>query len=121
MTKEEEVMGFLGDRVFDPILDSPQASKGLKSGVRMTRTRMQKRDAAGMVAYYWSAIIGTDRSTKFARQMRAEGSRASKRCSMNSGIASTVVGCDRDLHRGLGLALSPAGRFRRLRRRPSTV
>ena len=73
MTKEEEVMNFLQDRVFDPILDSAEASKGLKSGVRLTMTRMQRRDTAGMVAYYWSAIIGTDRSTKPARQMRAEG------------------------------------------------
>jgi hypothetical protein len=73
MTKEEEVMDFLRDRVFDLILDSPQASKALKSGVRLTMTRMQQRDAAGMVAYYWSAIIGTDRSIRFAHQMRAEG------------------------------------------------
>jgi hypothetical protein len=73
MTKEEEVMDFLQDRVFDPILDSPEASKGLKSGVRLTMTRMQRRDAAGILAYYWSAIVGTDHSTRFARQMRAEG------------------------------------------------
>ena len=73
MTKEDDVMDFLQDRVFGPILESPKASKGLKSGVRLTITRMRQRDAAGMVAYYWSAIIGTDHSTKFAKQMRAEG------------------------------------------------
>jgi len=44
-----------------------------KKGVRLTITRMQQRDAAGMVHYYWSAIIGTERSTEFARMMREEG------------------------------------------------
>jgi predicted glycosyl hydrolase (DUF1957 family) len=73
MTKEDELMGFLSDRVFDPILDSPKASKSLKLGVRMTIMRMRQRDAAGIVAYYWSAIIGTEKSTKFAEMMRAEG------------------------------------------------
>jgi hypothetical protein len=66
-------MHFLQDRVFDPILDSPEASKGLKSGVRLTMMRMEQRDAEGMVAYYWSAITGTENSTRFAHQMRAEG------------------------------------------------
>lgn len=73
MTKEHEVMAFLSHHVFDPILDSPSASESLKKGVRLTITRMRQRDAAGMVHYYWSAIIGTDRSTEFARMMRAEG------------------------------------------------
>ncbi len=73
MTKEHEVMACLSHHVFDPILDSSSASESLKKGVRLTMTWMLQRDAAGMVHYYWSVIIGTDRSTKFARMMRAEG------------------------------------------------
>jgi len=34
---------------------------------------MEERDPAGIVQYYWSAIVATERSTEFARQMRAEG------------------------------------------------
>jgi hypothetical protein len=34
---------------------------------------MQERDAAGMVQYYWGAIIGTERSIGFAARMRNEG------------------------------------------------
>jgi hypothetical protein len=34
---------------------------------------MKQRDAMGMIQYYWSAIIGTERSTAFAREMRKEG------------------------------------------------
>ena len=35
--------------------------------------RMNERDAKGKIQYYWSAIIGTERSTEFARKMREEG------------------------------------------------
>ena len=71
--KEQEIMAFLHENVFDPILTSPLASNSLKQGVRLTIMRMEQRDALGMIRYYWSAIIGTDRSTTFARQMREEG------------------------------------------------
>ena len=73
MTKEQEIMQFLHDNVFNPILNSPDASNTLKQGVRYTIMRMNKLDARGMRQYYWSAISGTERSTKFARQMRDEG------------------------------------------------
>lgn len=73
MSKEDEIMDFLHANVFDPILASPTASARLKQGVRLTITRMSQRDAVGMMSYYWSAIIGTDRSTKFAEEMRREG------------------------------------------------
>lgn len=73
MTKEEELLAFLHEHVFDPILNSPVASHSLKSGVRRTIERMKQRNATGMIQYYWSAVIGTERSTKFAREMRKEG------------------------------------------------
>lgn len=66
-------MDFLHDRVFDPILASPQASKPLKRGTRFTIMRMEERDAVGMVSYYWSAIVGTDPSIAFAARLRSEG------------------------------------------------
>jgi hypothetical protein len=71
--KERQIMDFLHERVFDPILASPQASETLKRGVRYTIMGMEERNALGMVQYYWSAIIGTDPSIHFAAQMRAEG------------------------------------------------
>jgi len=73
MTKEQEIMAFLQHRVFDPILDSSTASNELKQGVRLTIVRMNQRDAAGIIQYYWSAIIGTERSVGFAHRMRQEG------------------------------------------------
>lgn len=71
--KEQEIMDFLHERIFGPVLASPDASASLKSGIRLTMARMEQRDAAGMIQYYWSAIIGTERSIGFAARMREEG------------------------------------------------
>lgn len=71
--KEQEIMRFLHETVFDPILASPKASKKLKQGVRLTITRLEQLDAPRMVNYYWNAIKGTERSKGFAALMRKEG------------------------------------------------
>jgi hypothetical protein len=71
--KEQEIMDFLHERIFDPILQSSAASEKLKQGVRYTIMRMEQHDAAGMMQYYWSAIIGTEKSIGFAALMRREG------------------------------------------------
>lgn len=71
--KEQQIMDYLHEHIFDPILASPVASDALKQGIRYTIMRMEQRDAAGMVHYFWSAIIGTERSIGFAARMKAEG------------------------------------------------
>ena len=71
--KEQEIMDFLHERVFDSILASPNASAELKQGVRLTIVRMEQRDATGMLDYYWAAMKGTQRSIGFAARMRNEG------------------------------------------------
>jgi hypothetical protein len=71
--EEAEIMEFLHNRVFQPVLASAAASERLKQGVRLTITRMSQRNAAGMIHYFWSAVVGTERSTSFATQMRREG------------------------------------------------
>lgn len=38
----------------------------------MTRMRMKERDAKGMISYYWSAIVGTERSVGFAKKLKDE-------------------------------------------------
>ncbi len=72
-TKEQQIMAFLHAKVFDPVLVSPTASDRLKQGIRQTVMRLGQRDAAGMIHFFWSAIIGTERSTRFAALMRKEG------------------------------------------------
>lgn len=73
MSDKEEIMFFLHKRVFDPILESKTASNELKQGVRLTIMRMNERDAIGMIQYFWSAIVGTEKSTKFAKMLKREG------------------------------------------------
>jgi len=73
MTKEEEIMAFLHQRVFDPVLKSPNASRSIKSGVNLTIARMAQRNAEGMIQYFWSAIVGTEHSVHFADLMKEEG------------------------------------------------
>jgi hypothetical protein len=72
--KERQIMDFLHARVFDPILTSAHASKDLKTGVNYTIMRMeQRKNAFGMVNYFWAAMKGTERSIGFAEKMRREG------------------------------------------------
>lgn len=62
--KKRGVLHFLHENVFDLILDSENASNRLKQGVRLTITRMEDLDSAKIVQYYWSAVVGTERSTE---------------------------------------------------------
>lgn len=71
--KQKEIMDFLHERIFNPILESSQASSELKSGIRLTNNRMERLSAEKMIQYYWSAIIGTERRIGFAARMRQEG------------------------------------------------
>jgi len=71
--KQQQIMSYLHEHVFDPVLTSPTASDPLKSGIRLTIMRMEKLEAPKMVQYFWSAIIGTERSIGFAARMRDEG------------------------------------------------
>src|SRR6266436_382010 len=72
-SKEREIINFLHAHVFDRILESPDASNDLKEGVHRTIIRLEERDSVGMIHYYWSSIVGTDRAVTFATRMREEG------------------------------------------------
>lgn len=66
-------MCFLHAHVFEPVLLSPSASISIKQGIRQTIMRMERRDVAGMVRFFWVAVIGTERSIGFAASMKKEG------------------------------------------------
>ena len=72
MKKEDEIIQFLDDRIFNPILNSETASDSLQRGARMTRMRMRERDAKGMISYYWSAIVETKKCIGFAKKLKEE-------------------------------------------------
>ena len=72
MTKEDELMDFLHKRVFDPILESKNASPNVKSGVNLTIARMNKLSADKMVQYFWSSIAG-ENGIMFSEKIKADG------------------------------------------------
>lgn len=71
MTKEDELMNFLTTKVFGPILDSPNASRELKSGVHLTMGRLRQRDAKGMIQYYWSCLAD-ETAIRFSKEIKRE-------------------------------------------------
>lgn len=71
MTKEQEVMMYLHEKVFDPILNSTTAPSNIKSGVNLTIARMNKLSANKMVQYFWSALA-TENAIAFSKQLKAE-------------------------------------------------
>lgn len=73
MTKEEEIMEFLNDRVFNPILASSSIPANIKKGVRITSVRMGGLDARGIIDFFWSAMKGTEKSIPFSEKMKEEG------------------------------------------------
>lgn len=73
VSKERQIMSYLEERVFNPVLETPRASAKLKNGVRYTIMRLNQRDAAGMVSYFWSAIAGTEKAISFSALMKKEG------------------------------------------------
>jgi len=72
MTKEQELMLFLHEKVFDPVLNSKTASSKIKSGINLTIGRMNKLNAEKMVHYFWSALA-TENAITFSKYMKAEG------------------------------------------------
>lgn len=71
MTKEE-IMDFLHEKVFDPILDSRTALPKTKSGVNLTVARMSRLSAEKMIQYFWSALV-MENAQRFADELKAEG------------------------------------------------
>jgi len=69
--KEKEILDFLHQRVFNPILDSPTSSSNTKSGVRLTIARMNKLTAERMIHYFWSALA-TDNAIQFSKRLKDE-------------------------------------------------
>ena len=72
MKKEDEIMAFLHEKIFDPVLYSKEHSDAAKQGIRLTVMRMNKLNAKGMVSYFWSAVVGTDHSINFSGLLKRE-------------------------------------------------
>lgn len=71
--EKQTISSFWEEHVFQPVLDSKTASKNLKSGVSLIKYRMSQRDAARIIYYFWSAVVGAERSVGFSKMMKEEG------------------------------------------------
>lgn len=71
MTKEQELMSFLHAKVFDPILNSREASQEVKSGVNLTIGRMNRLNAEKMIHYFWSSLV-TENAIIFSKKKKIE-------------------------------------------------
>ncbi|MFH2144954.1 MAG: hypothetical protein ABII75_02870 [Candidatus Omnitrophota bacterium] len=72
-TKEDEIMDFLHEKIFDAILVSSTVSPKVKEATQRTISYLQQRDAKGMIEYFWHCVKGSDRSIEFAGQLKQEG------------------------------------------------
>ncbi len=73
-SKQQEIIIFLNERVFDPILSSLSAPNDIKQGIRLTITRLKnQKDAAGMVKYFWSSIAGKGNAISFSDKLKNAG------------------------------------------------
>lgn len=63
-------MDFLHEKVFDPVLNDVICDNSIKQGVRCTIMRMENLDTKGKIRYFWSSIVGTQRSIPFADKMK---------------------------------------------------
>lgn len=72
MTKEEEIMKFLHKNVFDPILDSKEATPEIRAGVNLTISRMERLPAKSMRQYYWDALV-QDNAKRFSQLLKQAG------------------------------------------------
>jgi len=57
MTKEQEILSFLEEKMFTPICNSPASSERFKTATRGLRVRMKQRDAQGMIQYFWNTVV----------------------------------------------------------------
>lgn len=68
MTKEQEVMAFLNEKVFDPILDSKTCSPTIKIGIKLTIGKMNRLSAEKMVQYFLA--LTTENAVIFSKFMK---------------------------------------------------
>ena len=73
MSKEDELMNFLDNNIFEPILCCPHIPKEIEAGVHRTIASFRAQKAAGMIEHFWKSIRGTDGSIAFSGMLKQHG------------------------------------------------
>lgn len=73
MTKEQEVLTFLYNDFFNPVLSSKRTSEELKKNIQDTMLALSDRSAEGIIRYFWSTIAGDEMRTILIKRLEEEG------------------------------------------------
>lgn len=73
MTKEQELLTFLYDNFFSPVLSSRKTTQELKKHIRDIMMAFKDRSADGMINYFWSTIAGEETRTLLEKRLEDEG------------------------------------------------
>lgn len=71
--KQKEILDYLDNKIFIPILNNKDLDKKIISGARITKARMSALPVKSIVKYFWSAIVGTKKSLDFSDSLKKSG------------------------------------------------
>lgn len=74
MTKKEELLYFLQDNLFNPILNSPLASSELKFDFSAMLASIKDFSAEGIVLYFWTTMDHQEVHMVFSERLYHEAS-----------------------------------------------
>lgn len=73
MDHKQEVLSYFNDKIFEPGIRFSKENNipEIARGIRYTKMRMEQLpNATKVIQYFWSAVIGTEKSIKFAELLK---------------------------------------------------
>lgn len=73
--KCNEIMNYFDEKIFNPALDFAKRNHNstIFKGVNLTRARMHRLSSEKKIQFFWSAIVGTDKSIRFSDILKDNG------------------------------------------------
>lgn len=70
-----EIMNYFDEKIFNPALDFAKRNHNniVFKGVNLTRARMHRLSSEKKIQFFWSAIVGTDKSIRFSDILKDNG------------------------------------------------
>lgn len=73
MDKKQQLINFLQDQLFNPVLHSPYASSQLKADFRSTLRLLEQFSAEGILCYIWNTLASAELEPVLAHRLEDEG------------------------------------------------
>ncbi len=70
--RKEEMLNYFNETIFEPAIQYGTENNipEMSQGARYTRMRMQQRNPEGILHYFWSAIVSTEKSISFSKLLK---------------------------------------------------